>query len=73
MKTILEQGSYKVIQYTNSFICLDYITPSVGMTLKTFEDKEAAEDVYKAVIKKTSGTTFIEREALDELCTTLHG
>lgn len=56
---IAENGLYKLIKYNSSFICLDYISDSLGITLQTFQNEKSAYEIFDKVIEETNGNKNI--------------
>lgn len=44
-----QEGNYKLIKYSESFICLDYSNESIGMTIETFTDSKAALQAFNEI------------------------
>lgn len=47
-----KKGNYKLIKYSDTFICLDRSNESIGMTLQTFTNIEAALQAFNEVAEK---------------------
>lgn len=52
VKTLKENGHFKLLEYDNNYFAVDYVDDSVGTSLIFSQDKEKVEEKYEEIVKQ---------------------